>query len=314
MNRRLSDILDESLAVEYEDAREAGALGFMARALVQATLPHLDPKTHYFERTNGLVTLSIVNRPQVGVPYGTLPRILMAWLCTEAVRTQNPELLLGKSQADFMRKLQLATGGRDVARLKDQAHRLFSSMISLTGKRGDETGLENITIAKRAMLFWNPRNPDEESKWESSLTLTADFFEEVTSSPIPIDMRVLHALKQSAMAMDIYTWLTYRVFLLRVKNRGQVVIPWERLKAQFGSGYGSRPGPYATPEGQAERDRKAISHFRFSFERRLREVLVFYPEAKNAIDATGSGLTVRACELHIEHRPSKRSKDPLLIS
>jgi hypothetical protein len=57
-------------------------------------------------------------------------------------------------------------------------------MISLTGKRGDETGLENILIAKRAMLFWNPRDPEQESKWESSLTLTADFFEEVTSSPI----------------------------------------------------------------------------------------------------------------------------------
>jgi hypothetical protein len=98
MSRRISDILDESLAVEYEDAREAGALGFMARALVQATLPHLDPKTHYFERTNGLVTLSIVNRPQVGVPYGTLPRILMAWLCTEAVRTQIQNYCLVKAK------------------------------------------------------------------------------------------------------------------------------------------------------------------------------------------------------------------------
>jgi hypothetical protein len=47
-------------------------------------------------------------------------------------------------------------------------------------------------------------------------------------------MRVLHALKQSAMAMDIYTWLTYRIFLLRVKNRGQVLIPWERLQASLG--------------------------------------------------------------------------------
>ena len=26
------------------------------------------------------------------LPYGTLPRLLLAWVCTEAVRTQSPEL------------------------------------------------------------------------------------------------------------------------------------------------------------------------------------------------------------------------------
>ena len=298
--RRISEIINESLAVEYEDAKEAGALGFMARALVQATLPHLDPKTHFFERTNGLVTLSIINRPQVGVPYGTLPRILMAWLCTEAVRTQNPELMLGKSQAEFMRKLQLTNNGRDIARLKDQAYRLFSSMISLTGKQGTDVGLENILIAKRAVLFWNPKNPEQRSMWESTLTLTTDFFDEVVGSPIPIDLRVLHSLGQSPLAMDIYTWLTYRVFLLRVKGRSEVLIPWQALRAQFGSSYGSRAAPTDDPAIAAEREHKALSNFRQRFEMRLREVLVFYPEARTAITGEAAGLRVKSCKLHIQ--------------
>jgi hypothetical protein len=48
----------EALAVELEDAKEAGALGFMARALVQATMPHSSPEESYFERTNGAFTLT----------------------------------------------------------------------------------------------------------------------------------------------------------------------------------------------------------------------------------------------------------------
>ena len=31
------------------------------------------------------------------LPYGNLPRLLIAWLCTEAVRTQSRELVLGRS-------------------------------------------------------------------------------------------------------------------------------------------------------------------------------------------------------------------------
>ena len=35
-----------------------------------------------------------------GLPYGTLPRLLLAWVSTEAVRTQSPELILGDSLAE----------------------------------------------------------------------------------------------------------------------------------------------------------------------------------------------------------------------
>ena len=41
------------------------------------------------------------------LPYGNLPRLLLAWVCTEAVRTQCRELVLGKSLSEFMRKLDI---------------------------------------------------------------------------------------------------------------------------------------------------------------------------------------------------------------
>ncbi len=69
------------------------------------------------------------------LPYGNLPRLLLAWVCTEAVRTQSRELVLGSSLSDFMGKLGMApvgggpTGAR--TRLRNQMRRLFQCHIQL---------------------------------------------------------------------------------------------------------------------------------------------------------------------------------------
>ena len=107
LHRRVDHLTAAYLAMESEDARSAGTLGYMARSVVQATLPHTDPKDSYFERTNGIVTMSVMGRPQVGIPYGSMPRIILAWICTEAVKTKEPVLNLGRSQNEFLEKLQL---------------------------------------------------------------------------------------------------------------------------------------------------------------------------------------------------------------
>lgn len=66
MNQKnLDKLVTEVLAIEAQDAREAGALGYMARALVQATLPHSRPETNEFERRNGAFTLVMIG-PEPG--------------------------------------------------------------------------------------------------------------------------------------------------------------------------------------------------------------------------------------------------------
>jgi hypothetical protein len=67
-------LIDEALLIQEEDAKEAGTLGFMARAMViiMATLPHKNPKKDRFTRRNGNYTLSIsAMAADVGLPYGT---------------------------------------------------------------------------------------------------------------------------------------------------------------------------------------------------------------------------------------------------
>lgn len=282
--------------MELDDARSAGTTGYIANFLAQATLPHTDPKTNYFERGTGKLTLSITANPKHGVPYGGTPRILLAWMCTEAVRTGNAELSLGRSQSDFLKKLGMHNDGRYIARIHDQSLRLVRSLISVSGTNGNALGIENILIAKRAFIFWSAQNNDQPSLWESSITLSRDFFESLTAAPVPLRLQALQALRKAPMAMDIYTWLVYRMFTLNVAARarrgGKIVahVPWVGLMAQFGSGY---------PETQ-----KGISNFRTNFRLRLREALLYYPEAGNHIDETKDKehLILTPARLHIQKR------------
>ena len=97
-------------------AQEAAPdLGFMGRMLALCSLPRTDPgnRTKYV-RTNGPYTLYMLPGADNKLPYGSVPRLLLAWLCTEAVRTQSRDLVLGRSLSKFMRKLGITSdsGGR----------------------------------------------------------------------------------------------------------------------------------------------------------------------------------------------------------
>lgn len=67
------------------------------------------------------------------------------------------------------------------------------------------------------------------------MLLTTEFFNEITESPVPLDLGVLKALSKSPMAIDIYVWASYR----RSYAKRLTEIPWEGLQMQFGAGYGS---------------------------------------------------------------------------
>lgn len=270
-------LISESFAIEAEEAREADAIGFMARAMVQATLPHRKVDGNEFERRNGSFVLSMIAPSSVGLPYGAIPRLLMAWMTTEAVRTRSRELVLGDSLSGFMRDLDMVpTGGRwgSITRLKSQTKRLFASSVSAVYEDADQTAMLRYGIADRAVLWWDARRPDQAALWQSTVTLTEAFYSEVIERPVPIDMRALKALKKSPLAIDIYTWLTYRQSYLK----RQTVIPWPALAAQFGSDYA------------------LLRQFRAAFLAELRKVQVIYPVE---VETGSGGLVLKPAAPHV---------------
>lgn len=274
----IDQILAEAFAIEAESAQRAGALGFMARALVQATLPHRRVEGNEFVRQNGNFTLSLMAPSHIGLPFGSIPRLLLAWLTTEAVRTQSRELLLGPSLSSFMQALDMVpTGGRwgSITRLKAQTVRLFASTITASYEDASKTTLAGLRIADRAVLWWDAKAPEQTALWRSSVTLTEAFYREVIARPVPIDLRALKCLKKSPLALDLYVWLTYRFSYLDRPTE----IPWAALAAQFGSDYGRLRG-----------FKEALLH-------ELRKVLTVYPEAQ--VEPGEEGLILKLSRPHI---------------
>ena len=265
-DENISQLIKDSIAMELETAKEAGMLAYMARILVQASLPHNKVSGSIYKRQNGAFKLTIMSDPdEGGLPYGTYPRLLMVWLSTEAVKTQSPHLVLGRSLSEFMHQLGLTpSGGRsgNIARLKDQMIRLFSSYISFTYNGTEQEIMQKskrgLEITSDFDLWFTPKSPDQIGLFESTVTLGDKFFREVITSPIPVDGRALRALKGSSMKLDIYNFLTYRMSYLSKKT----AIPWAALGMQLGSNY------------------KRTRDFKKNFCSHLREVLIVYPEAK----------------------------------
>ena len=111
-------------------------LGFMARLLALCSLPRTNPGNRLqYKRVNGPYKLVMIAGADCKLPYGNLPRLLLAWVCTEVVRTQSRHLTLGPSLAEFMRKLGVYnSGGRPQTRLRNQMRRLFSATVQLVYK------------------------------------------------------------------------------------------------------------------------------------------------------------------------------------
>ena len=89
--------------------------GFMARMMALCSLPRSNPGTRYrYVRRNGPYTLAMTAGVNNKLPYGNFPRLILAWICTEAVRTQSRVLVLGDSLSGFMRALSASTAAAAV--------------------------------------------------------------------------------------------------------------------------------------------------------------------------------------------------------
>lgn len=309
----IEEVVAASYAMDHEDARSAGALGFMHRALVNTAMPYKDPKSRVFERRNGSFTLSILAGYAGGIPYGIYPRLLMSWVSTEVVRTKSPELELGESLAGFLREVLnvSSSGGKHgtSTRVAEQMKRLFGAQIVAVdaGQPGRRPfRLRNMAVVNEMDLdeddferrlssasdgadesplakpggerLWTPQHVNQ-SGWKSRVLLTEYFYEEILRSPVPIDLRAYRALRGSPLAMDVYAWLTYRMSYLQKPSK---VIKWVVLMAQFGSSYSGE---------------RAVLDFKRNFLQALNAVLLAYPQAK--VKVMDDGLVLLPSAPHV---------------
>lgn len=287
ITRQQEKLLDAAEAIRLDPDKVEAA--FIARQLVQATLPHSDPgDVSAWSRTNGNLTLTIRSGwdakkgKAIGYPYGTLPRLILFWITTEALRTKKRHLELGKSLTDFMREIGLnpengGTGAKrsDARRLREQMNRLFRALISFDQSEDGRNTWLDMQIAPKGMLWWDEKQPDQPMLWKSWIQLSEDFFNAITAAPVPVDMRALKALKKSPLALDLYAWANYTAF--RAQRKGQSrFLSWEKLHDQLG-------GEYTSMKDFGHKARQA-----------LRKVQIVYSEL--AVEFEKGGVRILPCK------------------
>lgn len=282
----------EAMRLDPDKAEAA----YIARQLVQATLPHKNPgNVPAWSRVNGNLTLGIQpgydfkTGKSSGYPYGTIPRLLLFWLNTEAVKTKSRRIELGNSLASFMRELDLnpgngGTGAKrsDAHRLREQMERLFRARITF------EVALEkdgriaearrDMLVAEETVLWWSEKQPEQGAFWNSWVELGEKFFNEIIASPVPVDMRALKALKRSPLALDLYAWATYTAYQTQKIGQSRFVA-WEWLHRQIGAEYSD------------------IKDFAKSARTALRKVQAVYSEL--GLEYAKGGVKVLPCNPHV---------------
>lgn len=260
------------------------------------SMPYKDPgNVPAWERVNGDYSIQIVPDVVDGVaryPYGSIPRLLMIWMSTQAQITDSPVLDVASSLDAFVKEIGLSSGGKQRAAVMDQMNRLFGAGVRLKSNTEQERegkpvrrlqGKNFFLVDSSDVLFTRADTDGQQPLWGSTITLSASFFEQIKGQSFPVLTQALKTFKTSPLQTDIYLFLVYRLFSVKAPVR----ITWQQLNSQFGAQY--------------ERDRA----FKAAFIKNLAEVAKFYPEANYKV--TQDHLILYRSKQHIPSKPIKEA-------
>jgi hypothetical protein len=266
-------------------AGEAPSPGFLHSALCAMSLPVRRPADEHAPiiRQDGQYTLVINPKPVVetidghqslhslGVPYGSLPRLVLIHIMTEAVRAKSRHIVLGKTFTEWMRRMGFRTisyGPRGSATLiREQLDRLLACewMIrweSGTSQHDREFGIKEIKLSNEYVGV-----DRKNGAFIREIYMTEGFFEHLRQHAVPLNETAIRHIRDSATALDLYTWLAYR--LPRINPKRPATISWQQLAVHFGN--------------DGNNIRKFRQTVREAWERQVSAV---YPEARADFDTT----------------------------
>ena len=267
-----------AFTIDYPDQR---SILYQHSVMCQTYLPYRNPgdEKREWDRLNGDVHLEVragkAMHPterrlvQLGLPFGPKCRLVLMHINQLAIRTQSPHIEVEDSLTAFVRRvLRLDPTGRNINEVKAQLARLSAADITLGIVRDDPEGTG--TAAKTGYLrvvkdfnIWFTKDERQRILWPSIIDLSLDYFESLMALAVPLDENHIGALSHSALALDIYAWLSQR--LHRVPSNKPAFVSWAALHAQFGQGYTGD---------------QAVKKFRSVFKTALKQVLTVYKTAR----------------------------------
>lgn len=244
--------------------------GFCLTGLPHKKLDDLEP----WERKGPKITLLIEpgylyegeDRKLYGVPYGSRARLILLYLMTQATRTNSPVVELGRSMREWMERMGIQTGGQNYRDIREQANRISACHLTFhwKGSGSHAPGFQKDSIVSGGIHLYDPKD-DQPRLWVDTVRLSDSFFREMKAHAVPLLESAIRAIANQSMALDIYTWLAYRLHALD----HDTPVTWAALHGQFGGGY------------------KEIRQFRQRYLESLQAARMVYPEARVTADKAG---------------------------
>lgn len=242
-------------------------MAFSHSVLCQVGLPRKEVAGREFMRQSGDAWVNVqagwldeghgpVLQP---VPYGALPRLALAWISTQAVRTKSREIQIGDTASAFLQLLgKTGTGGKNgtYKTLRIQMNALAACRLQL----GFKGRTYNGQPVEQFDAWIADEGTGQKSLWPGVLVLSEGYFSSLQQVAVPLDYRALLSLSGSALGLDVYCWLAHRLHTIE----GSRVLRWSVLKDQFGQEYTGKNG---------------ADSFKTEFLRQLKKVLAVYPRA-----------------------------------
>jgi hypothetical protein len=272
--RKMADTEADRRAVEAAAlvlSEEESKLGITHAGFALTSLPHRRIEEPVWQRQGHMTTLLVESgrdqdRAFIGIPYGSLARLILIYLQTEAIRTGSPEVLLGRSMNAWLHRMGIAHGGRSRTLVSEQAKRISACRLTFFTERSGMVGRANGAFVRNAISLSSPVDDNQPALWQDHVRLDDGFWESLREHPVPVREEAIRAIGAKSMSMDIYIWLAYRLHSLSKPTS----VSWAAIHSQFGGGFG--------------RARAAKGAFCDS----LKLALAVYPEAR--VDVEDGGI------------------------
>src|ERR1700710_2715052 len=214
-------------------ADEESRLGITHAGFAMTSLPHKRIDEPFWKREGPRTTLLVeAGRDRagniIGVPYGGIARLILLYLQTEAIRTNSPEVELGRSMKCWMDRLGLTTGGRTYQLVTEQARRISSSRLTFFTGRGGAELRQNGAFVQGTISLAGLADEGQPSLWQDRVRLDEGFWRSLREHPVPVREEAIRAIGTRSLAIDIYIWLAYRLHSLDRSTP----ITWLALHAQ----------------------------------------------------------------------------------
>ena len=251
-------------------ADEENRLGITHAGFAMTSLPHKRIEAPFWKRHGSRTTLLVEsgrNREGdlVGVPYGSIARLILLYLQTEAVRTGSPEVELGRSMKAWMTRMSLSAGGKTYQLVGEQARRISGCKLTFFTDLANAELRSNGAFVQSSISLAGVADSDKPMLWQDNVRLDDGFWRSLKDHPVPVREEALRAIGTRSFAIDVYIWLAYRLHVLKKPT----AITWAAIHAQFGAGF------------------RLVRQVKPTFLEALQMALAVYPEARVEVEEQG---------------------------